>query len=243
MSLFATVNAYKGVFKNVHKGTGYLNLAWGPKTTNVNYDYTYVCLDGEDADKDTVKSYQRKGKHVIAYMSAGSAEPWRADAKHFKGSMLMSDHKTWGETFINLKHWDRVKPIMSQRIQTFAAKGFDAVEFDNLHFVGNVPANINDNYNYGKWLCDETHKLGMACVLKNTNYLAHKFVHLYDALITEETAVYTSDVEDYKIFPKESKPWWNFEYTSKIRNKEVLKYATKVYISNHGKGWTPVNSN
>lgn len=216
---------------------GILNLAWGPTSnTKAREKYCNVMLDGFDTSKATVDSYKSKNINTIAYTSVGTRERWRPDYNKFNDRAFVSKHNDFGEQWLNPRNWKLVKPVIQNRFKIFKEKGFDAVEIDNIDLIGNVKeANMNNVYEYGMWLSNLAHDMDLKIYLKNTPYLCEKFVKNFDGLITEQADEYPLDINGYKYFVDNDKPWWDFEYRF-ARDKKLLKLATRVYRSTEY-GW------
>lgn len=211
---------------------GILNLAWGPTgKTRAREKYCNVMLDGFDTSANTVNWYKSKNINTVAYTSIGTRERWRPDYNKFNSRAFVSKHNEFGEQWLNPRYWKLVKPVILNRFKLFKEKGFDVVEIDNIDLMGNVKEATMDNvYEYGKWLSDIAHELDLKIYLKNTPYLCKKFVNHFDGIITEQADEYPGDINGYKYFIDNDKPWWDFEYRF-ARNKKLLKLATRVYRS------------
>lgn len=215
-----------------------INLAWGPsvKKTTSPSKYCSIMLDGFDTSPQTVKSFTDKHIKTIAYTSVGTKEKWRPDANKFKLNALVSKQNGYGEQWINPQQWKLLKPVMYNRFALFKKKGFYAVEVDNIDLMGNVKeATLTNVYEYAVWLSNTAHSMGLKIVLKNTPYLCSKLVNYYDAVISEQTDEYPSDMKGYKYFIDVDKYWWDFEYRI-AKNQKLLKLATHVYRSSNN-GW------
>jgi hypothetical protein len=209
---------------------GILNLAWGSvSNTKPREKYCNVMLDGFDTSKNTINWYKSKNINTIAYTSVGTRERWRPDYEKFNDRAFVSK-------WLNPRNWKLVKPVIQNRFKLFKEKGFDGVEIDNIDLIGNVKeANMNNVYEYGMWLSNLAHDMDLKIFLKNTPYLCEKFVDNFDGLITEQADEYPLDINGYKYFIDNDKPWWDFEYKF-ARNKRLLKLATRVYRSTEY-GW------
>ncbi|CAM9538937.1 unnamed protein product, partial [Laminaria digitata] len=92
-------------------------------------DYSY--------SSSVIADLQSKGKKVMCYISAGTSEDFREDINLFpaiaKGGIVSFGE---GDTFddeqwLDLRRLDVIAPIMLERLDIMAAKGCDAVEWDN----------------------------------------------------------------------------------------------------------------
>ena len=108
---------------------------------------------------------------MICYISVGSHENWRTDADQFPEEVLGKKYEGWsGERWLDIRRIDLLAPIMLARLDDCAAKGFDAVEPDNMQIWDNdtgFPLTYDDQLRYALWLADEAHKRGLAIGQKN----------------------------------------------------------------------------
>jgi hypothetical protein len=90
-------------------------------------------LDGFDTKADTVSQLHQDNRHVVCYISAGTWENWRPDAKQFPKSVIGNPDGHWkGERWLDVRQLSILEPIMAARFQMCAQKGFDAVDPDNI---------------------------------------------------------------------------------------------------------------
>ena len=67
-------------------------------------------------------------------MSAGSSEDWRPDDDRFPDRVRGKKLDGWpGEHWLDIRQLDVLKPIMRARLDRSRGKGFDGVDFDNVH--------------------------------------------------------------------------------------------------------------
>jgi len=90
-----------------------------------------------DTPASTIATLKKSGKKVICYLSAGTYEDWRSDAKSFPSSVLLEDMDDWpGEKWLKLFGIaDGSSPliaIMKARIQMAKTKGCDAIDVSPL---------------------------------------------------------------------------------------------------------------
>ncbi len=116
-------------------------------------------IDLVDNDPNVVAELHAQGRKVICYMSVGSWEDWRPDKDDFPSEVLGKDYEGWpGERWLDIRKIDLLAPIMRARLDQCKAKGFDAVEPDNMQIYDNdtgFPITYEDQLNYAKWLADE----------------------------------------------------------------------------------------
>jgi hypothetical protein len=88
-------------------------------------------IDLFDSPASTIGALKAAGKTVICYFSVGTAENWRDDYSSFPDADLGKVLPNWpNEKWIRTGS-QRVRDIMSKRIQMAANKGCDAIDPDN----------------------------------------------------------------------------------------------------------------
>ncbi len=169
-----------------------------------------------DVDQAVIDRLHAAGRRVICYISVGSWEDWRQDADLFPEAVLGRDYEGWpGERWLDIRRLDLLAPILRARFDRCAAKGFDAIEPDNIDIHGNstgFPLTYADQLAYARWLVDEAHARGLAIGLKNAPDMVADTVHLFDFAITED-AFYYGWIQQMLPFLAENKPVFAAEYT------------------------------
>lgn len=169
-----------------------VGLTWqwqltGNVNTSVNaqvYD-----IDGEDASADLVAQLHSQGRRVICYISAGTWEDWRNDAGDFPSSVLGNGNGWPGERWLDIRQIDVLLPIMAARMDMCKAKGFDAVEPDNIDgYSNNTGFNLNGAHQlaYNLALAQAAHDRGLAIGFKNNVEQAAQSAPFFDFAINEE---------------------------------------------------------
>ena len=124
-----------------------------------------------DNDASVVAELHAKGRKVIGYINVGSWEDWRPDRDLFPPEVLGKDYEGWpGERWLDIRRLDLLAPLMCARMDLCKARGFDAVEPDNMdiHVTDTgFPITYQDQLNYVLWLADEAHQRGLSIGIKN----------------------------------------------------------------------------
>ncbi len=158
--------------------------------TSVDVDVYNVDLF--DTSESVVRTLHNDGKRVICYMSAGSYENWRDDAKSFPSSVLGNSNGWSGERWLDIRRIDILGPIMEARMDLCAKKGFDAVEVDNIDGYANrgtgFPLTGADQLAYNRFLAKAAHARGLSIGMKNNLDQVRALVNDYDFAINEECA-------------------------------------------------------
>ena len=196
-----------------------VGLTWQWQIGNLDID-TSIEADVYDidlyVDQSIIDELHAKGRKVICYMSVGSYEDWRPDKAQFPQEVLGRDYDGWkGEKWLDIRQIDKLAPIMLARLDLCKAKGFDAVEPDNMEIHTNntgFPIAYDDQLKYALWLADESHKRGLAIGVKNAPDQVNDLVQHFDFAITED-AFYYRWAEKMLPFIQDGKPVFAAEYT------------------------------
>ena len=167
-------------------------------------------------DQAIIDELHAKGRKVICYISVGSWEDWRPDKDQFPPEVLGKDYEGWkGERWLDVRQIDKLAPVMLARLDLCKAKGFDAVEPDNMEVYTNdtgFPLTYEDQLKFALWLADEAHKRGLAIGVKNAQDQVKDLLPYFDFAITED-AFYYGWAKDMLPFVAAGKPVFAAEYT------------------------------
>lgn len=176
----------------------------------------FYIYDGFDSTAAHVKGIKAKGGKSICYLSAGSWENWRSDASKFPASVKGKNLDGWpGEKWLDVRNLAVLKPIMEKRADLCKAKGFDAIDWDNVDGYTNgtgFPLSGNHQIAYNKMLSSITHARGMAVSLKNDVYQLVALEPFFDMAVNEECFDY-NECAGYKVFSAKKKPVLNIQYS------------------------------
>ena len=128
-------------------------------------------IDMFDNNAGVVASLHKKDRKVVCYISVGTWENWRPDAKKFPKSVLGKDVSGWpGEKWLDVRRIDILGPIMKARMDLCQAKGFDGMEPDNVDGYANdtgFQLTYNDQIAYNTFIARAAHAHGLSVGLKN----------------------------------------------------------------------------
>ena len=199
------------------KGTSWQWQLTGTIDTSV--DAAVFDIDGEDSSAATVAALHAKGAKVICYFSAGSYENWRKDAASFPAAVRGKGLDGWaGESWLDVRRLDVLLPIMEARIANCKAKGFDAVEPDNVDGDSNstgFPLTAADQATYNKALADIAHRHGLGIALKNDPDQVKALEPFFDFSVAEECAKY-NECDAYAPFTAAGKAVLHVEYSGTL---------------------------
>ncbi len=188
-------------------------LSEPPVDTSVDADV--FDIDIFDNDASVVADLHAKGRKVIGYINVGSWEDWRPDRDQFPPDLLGKTYEGWpGEKWLDIRRMDLLAPIMRARLDVCKAKGFDAVEPDNMEIHSNgsgFPITYDDQLKYALWLADEAHQRGMSIGIKNAVDQVSDLLDHFDFAITEDYFFY-GWAEKMSPFIEAGKPVFAAEY-------------------------------
>lgn len=172
-------------------------------------------IDGQDSSAADVAALKAAGRRVICYVNAGAYEDWRPDAKRFPKAVLGKELDGWpGERWLDIRQWGRLEPILAARFDTCRAKGFDAVEPDNVDGYANrsgFALTAADQLTFNRRLADLAHRRGLAIGLKNDVEQAAELEPHFDFAVNEECAQY-DECDKLTVFVAAGKPVFHVEY-------------------------------
>ncbi|MEV5708510.1 endo alpha-1,4 polygalactosaminidase [Actinoallomurus sp. NPDC052274] len=220
-----------------------LNTSWQWQLKSVPsapyLDVAMYDIDGFDATAADVANLHssRSGRKVVCYISAGTYENWRSDAGDFPSSVLGSNVDNWpGERWLDIRQYGgTLGTILTKRMDMCKAKGFDAIEFDNVDGYTNKPGfplTATDQLNFNTWLANEAHKRGLSAGLKNDIDQLQTLQPYFDWALNEEcwandecTTAQTG--YGYDKYVAAGKAVFNVEYTL-----STSKFCTKANAQN-----------
>lgn len=196
-----------------------MGLTWQWQIGNNEVD-TSVEAEVYDVDlyveQAIIDELHARGRKVIGYISVGSWEDWRPDRERFPPEVLGKEYEGWpGERWLDIRQIEKLAPIMLARLDLCAAKGFDAVEPDNMDIHMNqtgFPLTYQDQLRYALWLAEEAHARGLAIGVKNCPDQVVDLLEPFDFAITEDCFFY-SWCEEMKPFIAAGKAVFAAEYT------------------------------
>ncbi|WP_432983371.1 endo alpha-1,4 polygalactosaminidase [Dactylosporangium sp. CA-233914] len=197
-----------------------VGLSWqmqftGKLDTSVNaqvYD-----IDGADSTKAQVAALHQAGRKVVCYVDAGSYENWRADAAKFPAAVRGKALDGWaGEQWLDVRAWDTLRPILAARFADCQAKGFDAVDPDNMDGYSNdtgFPLTAADQLTFNRRVADLAHSLGLAVGLKNDLDQVRALQPAFDFAVNESCVKY-KECGLLAPFTANGKPVFHVEYSA-----------------------------
>lgn len=177
-------------------------------------------IDGQTTSAETVAALKARGIRVICYFSAGSAEPDRPDAAAFPPAAIGKQLLDWPrERWLDVRN-PALLPIMEARVADCAAKGFDAVEPDNVDAQVNdsgFPLSVADQLSYDRAIAELAHKYGLGVALKNYPSQVDALVSYFDFAVVEE-CVRVRECGSYASFTRAAKAVLAVEYQGTLND-------------------------
>ena len=204
-----------------HSGT-----PWAPKpgdrwqwqlsgSLDLDVDVPIYDVDFETTSVAEVAALTDKDRKVICYLSAGSWEEFRGDADGFPQEALGKEMDGWpDERWLDIRRLDQLLPIMAARMDTCRAKGFDAVEPDNVDGYQNdsgFPLTPEDQLAYNGAVAGLAHERGLSVGLKNDLDQIPQLVDSFDFAVNEECVRY-GECDRYAPFVQAGKAVLHVEY-------------------------------
>jgi len=143
-------------------------------------------LDLFDTDASEVAALHARGRVAIAYLSAGSHEPWRPDADDFPAQAIGSRLTSYpNESWLDIRD-PAVRAIMRKRMMLARDKGFDGIypgSLDAYRSQSGFALNESDQLDYDRFLASEAGALGLSPGLSGDFMLGTQLIDAFDWVI------------------------------------------------------------
>ena len=151
-------------------------------------------IDGQMNSAATVAALHAIGRKVICDFDAGVFESDRPDATRFPRSLIGHPDAGWNDSFwLDIRKVDALRPIMEARIADCVAKGFDAVEPDEVDGYSNdsgFPLTYQDQVVYNRAVASWVHAAGLSVGQKGDLDQTADLVGYFDWTLNEECGRY-----------------------------------------------------
>jgi hypothetical protein len=148
-------------------------------------------IDGFENSADVVRRLHAAGRKVICYVNAGAWESFRPDAKAFPAAVLGKGNGWQGERWLDIRRVESLRPLMAARFDMCRARGYDAVEPDNLDGYTNdtgFALTGGQQLAYNRMIAGLAHQRGLAVGLKNDPDQVAALVRDFDFSVDEQCA-------------------------------------------------------
>jgi len=164
----------------------------GPLDTAVDASVYDVDLFATTAEQ--VAQLHARGRRVICYLNVGSYEPGRPDSPRYPSVLLGRPLDGWpDERWLDIQRLDLLEPLIAARMDLCRAKGFDAVEPDNVDGYRNdtgFPLTGADQELFNTRVAELAHQRGLGVGLKNDLDQAAALQPTFDFAVDEQCVEY-----------------------------------------------------
>ena len=162
-------------------------------TISTSADASVYDLDLFDTPQAVIDGLHAQGRKVVCYFSAGSWEDWRPDASEFPAAVKGRSNGWPGEKWLDIRQFDILGPIISDRLDLAVKKRCDGVDPDNVDGYTNSTGfrlTGSDQLRFNKWIAGEAHARGLAVGLKNDLDQVPQLVSAFDFAVNEQCFEY-----------------------------------------------------
>lgn len=196
-----------------------LDLSTTPTTSQLHGPFGVMELDAFDTPASVVAKLHAIGKRAVCYVDVGTWEDWRPDASKFPKSVLGKPDSGWpGERWLDIRQTAVLLPIMAARFERCVAKGFDAIDPDNVDGVENdtgFPLTVAEQLTYDRDIAALAHADGLAVALKSDADEAGALEPSFDFVVNEQCVQY-QECGELKSFVDAGKAVVDIEYTTSL---------------------------
>jgi len=195
-------------------------------------------LDLFDVSAKQISELKERDIFVMCYFSAGSHEDWRSDADNFPPAVLGKSMRGWaGETWLDIRQLEALKPIMEKRLDMAVEKDCDGVDPDNVNGYENdtgFPLTYEDQIAFNLFLANSAHARGLMIGLKNDLGQIPDLLPYFDWLLNEECFSF-GECNLLLPFVEAGKPVFVIEY--EMSPEEFCSQANEMNFNSLHKNW------
>lgn len=200
-----------GARSPVHVGASLQYQLTGTLDTSV--DAQVFVTDLFDTRAQDVAALHARGRVVIAYVSAGSLEPWRPDAASFPAAAVgMRLAGFPNESWLDVRS-PRVRAAMEARFDMARSKGFDGIFASTLGAyaaASGFPIGRSDQLQYDQFLADAARARGLSPGLSGDFELGDEVAAAFDWALAV-SCIARGDCDKLAAFKAMGKPVFNLE--------------------------------
>ena len=150
---------------------------------DTSVDAQLFVIDLFDASSQQIADLHAAGRVVIAYLSAGSLEPWREDAARFPRAAVGSSLADYpNESWLDIRS-SQVRSLIAARLDRARDKGFDGVFPTTLgayKATTGFQLTIADQLDYDRFLASEARARGLSPGLAGDFDIAQQLTASFD---------------------------------------------------------------
>lgn len=174
-------------------------------------------MDGFDNTAADVAAFHAHGTKVICYIDLGTAEPGRPDLNLIPAADRGSSVQGFAtEKWLNVADLAGLKPMIDSRVAMCAARGYDAVEPDDIDGYANptgFPLTAQNQLTYNEYIASAVHAAGMSVLLKNDVDQLATLQPFFDFALNEQCGEF-SECGGYSAFTGAGKAVFEAEYST-----------------------------
>jgi hypothetical protein len=229
-----------------------LNFDNNQTTINTAIKADMYDIDGYANDAATIATLKSLAGHNVAsrsvtcYITAGTLENWRPDTELLDVEVLGNTYAGFAdERWIDVRLISQIRPWLEAKMDMCRAKGFDAIEFDNVD--GWQPDNktglnitADDEIAFIVYMANAAHARGMSMALKSNVEQVPAVLPYVDFAVVEECFAYkectradpnTDGQYGYDDFINVGKPVFEVEYKKYSPTNNVCAKANALGFS------------
>ncbi len=183
---------------------------------------------------------------VTCYITAGTLENWRSDSELLDPRILGNTYSGFAdERWIDIRQLSKLRPWLEAKMDMCKAKGFDAIEFDNVDgwsTANNVGLNITpeDEVAFIVYLSWAAHERGMSMALKSNVEQVPQVLNYVDFAVVEECFANQECTRNdpnsdgkygYDLFINDGKPVFEVEYNPYSVSNNVCSRSNALKFS------------
>jgi len=209
-------------------------------------------IDGFDNDASTVAKLKGlpgdhvPSRNVTCYITAGTLENWRSDSEALDPEILGNPYTGFtDERWIDVRQISKIRPWLEAKMDMCKAKGFDAIEFDNVdgwQTANKTGLNITaeDEIAFIVYLANSAHERGMTMAHKSNVEQVPAVLPYVDFAVVEQCFQYkectradpnTDGQYGYDEFIDAGKPVFEVEYKKYNPTNNVCARANTLGFS------------
>lgn len=196
---------------------------------DTSLDVAMYDLDLFTASDEAIQQLKARGVRVVCYFSAGTYEPYRADAKSLPFAALGKALPDWpDERWLDVRS-EAVRAFVRKRLDVAAARGCDGVEPDNVDAFDNdsgFPISASDQIAFNRFIATEAHARRLSVGLKNDLRQIPELVASFDWALDEQCMQY-AECDDLEPFIDAGKPVFQVEYGDESLRDGVCAAANR----------------
>lgn len=196
---------------------------------DLSVDVKVIDLDPDSVSRADIRALKARGVKTICYVSVGTVENYRDDAGRFPESVMGEVYDDWpNERYLDVRQRDVLLPLMRARFDACKAKGFDAIEPDNMDLFENdtgLDISAQDQVNYIVALARYARSIGLEIGQKNAPELIGVLEPYFDFIILE-SCFYYDFCEDAEAYLRAGKDVLATEYPHKrVDERKACAYG------------------